>query len=187
MATSPRLAGRYARSILTLAKEKNLLKEVSDDMHLLDESISNSKDLQLMLKSPVITPDKKESILMSIFGGKISEITTKFISLLSSKGREKQLAEVVSSFIEQYNKMNHIVSATLTTAQEADQTTIDKVTKLLLGIAGNESVELKTIIDPSIIGGFVLKYGDTLLDASVERKLQLIKKEIQDTSYINKL
>lgn len=184
---SPRLAGRYAKSILSLAKERNSLDEVVKDMRLLEETLDGSKDLRIMLKSPIIPSDKKEGVISTLFADKLSEITYKFIHLLVVKGREKHLVEMVHSFMDQYNKANHIVKATLTTAVPVDKKTVEEVRTLLLTDKETESVEILTKVDPTIVGGFVLQYGDMLLDNSVERKLQLIKKQIQDKSYISKI
>ena len=184
---SPRLAHRYAKSLLSIAEERNELAVVVKDIHLLQETIEASKDLRIILKSPVIPADKKEKVLRAIFSSQLSEVTNKFINLLVVKGREKLLNEVVDSFINLYNKKNFIVKAKLVTAVPVDQTTVDEVTKLLLTNKNTKSVELTNEVDPSIIGGFVLKLDDLLLDNSVERKLQLIKKQIQDNSYISKI
>jgi F-type H+-transporting ATPase subunit delta len=167
---SPRLAHRYAKSILSLAEERNSLDEVVKDMRLLQETLAGSKDLRIMLKSPIIPSDKKEKVLHIIFSKSLSEITYRFISLLVNKSREKHIVEMVDSFMNLYNKNNHIIKATLTLTEK-----------------GTKSVEISTEVDPSIIGGFVLKHGDLLLDNSVERKLHLIKEQIQDNSYIPKI
>ena len=184
---SPRLAHRYAKSLLDLAQERKELPQVIKDMQLLQETIDGSKDLRVMLKSPVIPADKKEKVMHAIFSSRLSEITFKFINLLVVKGREKLLDEVVDSFISLYNKANFIVEAKLITAVPVDQKTVDEVTQLLLTNKETKKVSLTNEVDPSIIGGFVLKFDDLLLDNSVERKLHLIKKQIQDNSYISKI
>lgn len=184
---SPRLASRYAKSLMLIAKENNAMDAVSKDLHLLKETLDSSKDLRVMFKSPVIPADKKEKVISELFAKRLSEITYRFIHLLTSKGREKHLVEMVDSFIEQYNKANHIVEAKLTTAVPVGKETIEKVRTMIMSDKITESVELHAVVDESIIGGFVLKYGDMLFDNSVERKLQLIKKNIQDTSYIPKI
>lgn len=183
---SPKLASRYAKSLFDLSKEKNTLNEVLADMNLLVETIKQSRELDLLLKSPIVKSDKKDKILGLIFKGKISDITFTFIELLVKKGRESTLLEMANSFILKYNKLNNVAIAQLTTAVEVDKTIVDKVEKILLAIDGNKKVELETKVDSTIVGGFVLKYGDKLLDDSISRKLQLIKKEIIDSSYIQK-
>lgn len=183
---SPKLASRYAKSLFDLSKEKNILNEVLADMNLLAETIKQSRELDLLLKSPIVKSDKKDKILGLIFKGKISDETFTFMKLLVKKGRERTLPEMASSFITKYNKLNHVATAQLTTAVEVDKAIVDKVEKILLAIDGNKKVQLETKVDPNIVGGFVLKYGDKLLDDSISRKLQLIKKEIIDSSYIQK-
>lgn len=184
---SPRLASRYAKSLMLIARENNVLDAVSKDLHLLKETLDSSKDLRIMFKSPVIPSDKKEKVIKALFAERLSDITYRFINLLTLKGREKHLVEMVDSFIEQYNKDRHIVAAMLTTAVPVGEASLKQVRDLLMQATDTNSVELSTEVDESIIGGFVLKYGDLLLDNSVERKLQLIKKQIQDTSYIPKI
>jgi F-type H+-transporting ATPase subunit delta len=103
------------------------------------------------------------------------------------KGREKHLVEMVASFMDQYNKENQIIKATLTTAVPVEEKTVEELRKLLLSNEDTKGVEMQTKVDPEIVGGFVLQYGDMLLDHSVERKLQLIKKQIQDNTYISKI
>jgi F-type H+-transporting ATPase subunit delta len=183
---SPKLASRYAKSLFDLSKEKNILNEVLADMNLLADTIKQNKDLELMLKSPIIKSDKKDKILELIFKGKLSDITFTFMKLLVQTGRERTLPEMAVSFIAMYNKLTQVAIDELTTAVAVDKATIDKVENILLAIDGNKKVELKTKVNPDIVGGFVLKYGDKLLDDSISRKLQLIKKDIIDSSYIQK-
>lgn len=183
---SPKLASRYSNSLFILSKEKSKLDNVYNDMVLISDSIKGSKELALMLKSPIITSDKKESILTLIFAGKLSEITSSFIQLLVKKGREKQLSEIAMAFINFYYTERNIAIATLTSAAPLGNDSIEKIKNLLLSIDGNKSVQLETKVNPALVGGFVLKYGDKLLDYSIQRKLHLIKKEIQDSSYIPK-
>jgi F-type H+-transporting ATPase subunit delta len=183
---SPKLASRYANSLFTLSKERGKLDDVYNDMVLINDSIKGSKELALMLKSPIIPSDKKESIITQIFSGKFSALTTSFIQLIVRKGREKHLAEVAVAFINFFNTERKVAVATLTSAAPLGNDSIEKIKKLLLSIDGNISVQLETKVNPALVGGFVLKYGDKLLDYSIQRKLHLIKKEIQDSSYIPK-
>ncbi|MCB9257498.1 MAG: ATP synthase F1 subunit delta [Chitinophagales bacterium] len=184
---SPRLASRYAKSLMLIARENKVLDAVSKDLHLLKETLDSSKDLRIMFKSPVIPSDKKEKVIHALFAERLSDVTYSFINLLTKKGREKHLVEMVDSFLEQYNKEKNIVTASLTTAVPVGEESLKQVRNLLMQSVDTKAVELSAVVDENIIGGFVLKYGDLLLDNSVERKLQLIKKQIQDTSYIPKI
>jgi F-type H+-transporting ATPase subunit delta len=111
---NPRLAGRYAKSLLDLAIEKKQLGEVYDDMLLLKKVFKTSREFLLLLSSPIIKPDKKEKILAAITKDKLSVMTATFNKLLVQKGRESYLPEIVDAFITQYKtyKNIHIVKLT---------------------------------------------------------------------------
>src|SRR6187402_3377233 len=113
---NPRLAGRYAKSLIDLANEKGQLEEVHNDMLFLQQAFQSSKELVVMIKSPIIKADKKEKVLAAITGGKISVITTTFYELLLRKGRESFLPEIITAFIDQYKVLKGIQVVKLTTA-----------------------------------------------------------------------
>src|SRR5579872_4703054 len=102
MTPNPRLAARYAKSILDLAVEKGQLEAVHADMLLLKQTCRDSKDLENLLRSPIIKADKKGKILQAIFANKISPLTNAFITLLLNKEREGYLPEIAAAFVDQY-------------------------------------------------------------------------------------
>jgi len=102
MTPNPRLAARYAKSILDLAIEKGELEAIHGDMLLLKQACRDSKELESLLRSPIIKADKKGKILQAIFAGKISPLTSAFITLLLNKEREGYLSGIASAFVEQY-------------------------------------------------------------------------------------
>src|SRR6476660_6196728 len=97
---NPRLAGRYAKSLLDLSVEQNNLEAVYNDVRLLQGIIKSNPDFVNLLKSPVISSDKKEKIINAVLDGKVSNITTIFIQLITRKTRESNLPEIVKAFIE---------------------------------------------------------------------------------------
>src|SRR3984957_20998732 len=106
--SSFRIATRYSKSLLQLAQEKGVLDAVYADMKGIDSIFENSKDLRLLFKSPIITTDKKLTIVKKLFEGKITGLLYQFMVLLIKKGRESHLHEITESFITQYNAMNGI-------------------------------------------------------------------------------
>src|SRR4051812_40134791 len=112
---NPRLANRYAKSILDLAIETGQVDAVHKDMQFL-QSICANRELSNLLKSPVINPDKKQAILDEVTGGKITELTASFNRLLIRKGREAVLAQITEAFITQYREYRKIRVVKLTTA-----------------------------------------------------------------------
>src|SRR3954466_5734616 len=113
---NPRLATRYAKSLLGLAIEKGQLNTVYNDMLFLQSLSKVNRDFVVILKSPIINPEKKESILEAVTRGHISTLTDLFIRLLLRKGREMNLPEIANSFIDQYKEHEEIYTVKLTTA-----------------------------------------------------------------------
>jgi F-type H+-transporting ATPase subunit delta len=184
---NPRLAARYAKSLIDLALEKGQLEAVHNDMLFLQQAIRGSRELANLLKSPIINPDKKDKILDAIAAGKVSQITTTFNKLLLSKGRESYLPEIVTSFIEQYKEHKGIHTVKLTTAvpvtEDVKKAIVDKVS----ADKNLKNIELVTAVDESLIGGFVLEIGDELVDGSIAFDLKNIKKQFQNNDFIYKI
>src|SRR5829696_5090324 len=103
--TNPRLAARYAKSLLDLSIEQNNLEAVYSDMKYLLSVNKGNPDFVALLKSPVISSDKKLNIIQKITEGKVSGLTFLFIRLITQKARERNLPEIVKAFIDQYNKL----------------------------------------------------------------------------------
>lgn len=185
--SSFRLASRYAKSLLQLANEKGQLEAVKNDIELLHNTFSASRELRVMLKSPIITADKKETVLNKLFGDKVSEITAKFITLLTNKGREQFLGEVAEAFIAQYNTLNGITKVKIVSATLLDKTGIDAIVSGLKKKENLSAVEVETAVDEDLIGGFVVRYGDKQIDSSVKNALAKLKVAVADDSYIKKL
>ncbi len=172
-----RIASRYAKSLIELAQERGQLEEVLADIKSFQKATEN-RDLYLLLKSPIINVTKKQQVFDALFEGKLTELTLAFFKIVLRKSREKYLPEVANEFISQYKKMKHISSVTLVTATALGAETVSKIKqKLVASEATDDHVELLTEVDPDLLGGFVLQFGDRLYDASVAHKLEKLKKE----------
>jgi len=171
-----RFAGRYAKSLLDLAIERNALDAVFNDVKGIQQTFANSSELVAMLKSPIIKADKKQNILNDLFAGKINTLSEKFLNLTVSKTREAFLPEIFESFMTLYNEHHKITAATLTAAAEVDDNLINQVKDIIMKATGRDKIELSTKVDASLIGGFVLQFEDKLYDTSVARKLDNLKK-----------
>ena len=184
---SYRIASRYAKSLIDLAQEKGKLEEVRNDVILMNDSFKASRELRVFLKSPVIGIEKKLEVLNKLFLSKVTEITGKFIILMTHKGREEFLSEIAESFLIQYNVIKNITPVTITSAVKMDKATIDN---LLAGLRKREKIEeiqLTEVIDPSLLGGFILLYGDKQIDSSVRSSIQKLHNLVADDSYVKKI
>lgn len=184
---NPRLASRYAKSLIDLATEKGQLEEVYSDMQYLQAICKSNRDFVNFLRSPVIKADKKDAILTAITGGKISAITAAFNKLLVKKGREDNVPEIVFEFINQYNQIKGINKVKLTTATDVSDDLKNSIVAKVKAAGNFNSVELESKVDPSIVGGFVLEYNNNLVDASISRDLRDIKKQFQQNVYVHNI
>lgn len=181
---NPRLAGRYAKSLVDLAVEKNQLEEVYKDMLYLQAVCKSNRDFVNVLKSPVIKADKKVQILEAVTSGKISELTQRFNRLMVNKGREASLPEIAEAFIDSYNKIKGINKVKLTTAQPMSEELKNSIVGKIKSSTPMQNVELETVTDDALIGGFVLEFNNNLVDASIARDLKDIKAQFQKNIYV---
>lgn len=178
-----RVSYRYAKSLLDLAIEKGQLEQVREDMQLVRDTVHESRELEVLLKSPVVKTDKKQEILKAIFGGKIGVITTEFIDIITRKRREAELEVIAESFLSQYRLNKNIVTASITSSAALDETLRAKVMEMVRKMAGTE-VELTEKIDPSLIGGFVLRVGDRQVDTSIIRQIRMLERSFSENPFV---
>ena len=166
-----RVAKRYAKPLLELAQEQGVLEETKKDMELFVGLCEDSKDLQLMLKSPIIPHLKKLSILEKLFKGKVGNLTYSIFEIIVKKNRESIIFEVGKSFLSLYNKAKGLIEATVTSTIKLDDKTKKEFEKLVKSVTGQDAI-LTEVVDPSVIGGFKLKIGDQQIDETVSSKLR---------------
>jgi F-type H+-transporting ATPase subunit delta len=181
---NPRLAGRYAKSLIDLAIEKDQLEVIYKDMQYLRELCKKSHDFVSLLRSPVIKGDKKQHIIETITRGKVSDIMAAFNRLLVSKGRESDLPEIANAFIDQYNSIKGIHKVKLTTAVPVSDELKKAIIAKTTTEAGLSQVELETNVKDDLIGGFVLEFNNNLVDASILRDLKEVKKQFKENIYV---
>ncbi|MGC4037662.1 MAG: ATP synthase F1 subunit delta [Chitinophagaceae bacterium] len=184
---NPRLAGRYAKSLVDLSLEKGQLENIFADMQWLQAVIKGNRDFVNLLRSPIVKADKKIKIFEAVVGNNISELTKSFTRLLINKGRESNLPEIISSFISQYKTYKNIQTIKLTTATPASDAMKNAIIAQVKKSGGYENIELETAVDEKLIGGFVLQAGDKLIDASVAYDLKTIARQFENNDFIYKI
>jgi F-type H+-transporting ATPase subunit delta len=184
---NPRLASRYAKSLLDLAVEREQLEQVNADMLYLQKVNNSSRDFVNLLRSPVVSADKKQSIIDAVTAGKIGELTAAFTRLLINKGREGELPEIITAFIKQYKDEKGIHTVKLTTATPVSDEVKNSIVEQVKRTSDMKNIELEATVDPSIIGGFVLQAGDKLVDASIAYDLKEISRQFENNDFIYKV
>ena len=176
---------RYAKAIISLAKDRGVTKEVNEDMKTINETIDGSGDLRTFLKSPVIKDSIKKNALLEIFKD-VNGITTGMFDILMGNNRLEILSQVTSKYMFLYNQMNNVQVAKVTTAFPLTPSLETKIQQKVKELTGNEA-KIENIIDESIIGGFILRVGDIQYNGSVQAQLNNLKREFKNNTYVSKI
>ena len=184
---NPRLATRYAKSILDLAIEQGQLEAVFADMQWLGAVCKGSREFVNMLRSPIIKADTKKKIVEAVTAGKLSELTAAFNRLLITKGRESNLPEIINAFITQYKGHKNIYTVKLTTAVPVSDELKKAIVEHIRSHSDMKNVELETIVNSGLIGGFILQAGDKLVDGSIAYDLKTIARQFENNDFIYKV
>lgn len=177
-----RVTLRYAKSLLDLAIEQNQLDACKADMEAVLAVCKDSKDLSLLLKSPVVKTDKKVAILNKVFAS-FGSLSKSFINIITSKKREMLLEEIAERFLLVYKQHKGIESALATTAIPLDNDLRGAIQEFVEKHGGGQ-VELTEKVDEKLIGGAVIRIGDRQLDASVLRQINDLKQTFNKNLYI---
>ncbi len=172
------VASRYAKSLIDLAGEQNAVEAIRKDIELFLETCRENPQLQAILKNPIISLDKKANILDGLFAGKVHEMILSYFKIVIRKGRSEILFATAKEFISQYNVLKNVVKATVTSASPLSQENIQQIEEVVKQSTKGEVI-LTSIVDPKLIGGFILKVGDKQFDTSISSKLNKLKKEFE--------
>jgi len=175
---SNRVAIRYAKAISERTQIKEQAKQVNNDMKLIVQTILSSAELSRFVKNPVFSTDVKQAVLLEIFQ-KINQESKSLIRLLAENKRLELLGSVAQAYNDLYDKINGVQKVQVTTAfpitEKLEAEVINKTKKIT-----SESLIIENIIDPSIIGGFIIRIGDKQYNASVTNRLKKLKRELKN-------
>lgn len=181
-----RVASRYAKSLIELANERNVLEQINADMQLFSQVVSQNRDFQLLMRNPIVKSDKKLAVINGVFKGKVQDLTLSFFNIVARKNRESLLEHIALAVQEQYRTIQGIQSAEVISAVPLNPSLRDELGQRLVAETGKR-IELIERVDPSLIGGFVLRVGDKQIDSSVKNSLRKLRNKFKDNPYINQL
>lgn len=180
--TSP-VARRYAQTFLEKAEAGGDVAALDADVALIGETLAGSRDLQLLMASPVVPADKKRRVAEALFGGKVSTGAQQLLSFLFEKGREGELARIIEAYQTLRDAQTGVVEARVRVprALGADE---QAAVKRQLEARTGKTVRLSVTVDPSLLGGIVVRLGDTVYDGSVRHQLETLRERL-DTPAIS--
>lgn len=175
------VARRYGKSLFSLSKGQNAVDAVEQDMRALIQAAKENRELSVILASPVVRPEKKEAIVRSVFSG-ANELTVSFLALLAKKGRAGLIADMAEAFVSLVREERGVVLAEVVTAVPLDEARRAEI-NALIGKVHEGGVELSETVDPHLIGGFKLRVGDRMIDASVFQSLRTMHRNLTNNPY----
>lgn len=168
----------YSKALFEIGIEGKSLDELYGEITQLSEIFSKNPELTKLLSTPTITLDEKFALLSKLFGGKLSQDGYSFLCILVEKHRADKLDKIAGEFKQLYNEHNGIMEIIVTTAEplkpELREKLIDKLHKNT-----NKRIELVERVDKSLLGGIVLNYGNTQMDASVKSRLEALSAQLK--------
>jgi F-type H+-transporting ATPase subunit delta len=167
------VAEPYAQALMSLAQSDNLTDRIGEDIRSLLGLIENSEDLRDFLMNPVVKEPVKKEVLRRIAGDTHPYLVS-FLMLLVDKRRVIYLEKVCQQYLELLRKLKNAVLAEVSSATELNEGQLQSVVERVKALTGASEVELKTKIDPELIGGVVIKVGSQVFDASLRGQLRRI-------------
>jgi F-type H+-transporting ATPase subunit delta len=174
---STRAAIRYAQAILDLANSKGVAEAVSNDMKSIASTIGSNVELSTFIQSPTKV-EVKESALLEVFAN-VNGVTKGLFHLLFENKRFEILEAIALEYNKLFDESNGVEVAKVTTAIPMDAALEAKVLTKIATLS-DKKITIENIVDPSIIGGFILRIGDQQYNASVANRLQVLKRELSN-------
>lgn len=171
-----RAAIRYAKAILDMAHSKGVASEVNNDMLHIAENLEANAELKNFVESQIISNEVKERATTEVFEAS-HNITKGLFRLLKENKRFEILGAIATEYNRLFEDMNGIEIAKVTTAVELDKDMEARVLSKVLEFT-NKKVVIENVVDPEIIGGFILRVGDQQYNASVANRLNVLKREL---------
>lgn len=170
---------RYAAALVMFASEKGVLERVYHEGILLGERLSATPKLRRVLANRMLEPDAKYKLAEAFAGGDISHEFAKFLKLVIAQKREESLLVILWTFQRLVREKLRLLDASVTTAVEIDDATRRKISNELAAKV-DATVDLHTEVDPSIVGGYILRWDTYRLDASVRGKLEHLREALTE-------
>lgn len=171
------IARRYALAMLKVAQKYNAAKEVYDKMVLFEQNYIAHPDLHKALMNPVLSPRDKEMLLSTAIGIDPDTVYLRGIRLLIRNHREMYIRSICLMYQKLYRKVYHIGRVKIITATELDEAVLNRIKRLVTDRTERE-IEFVEKVDPSIIGGFILRVNSMQLDHSVQSELRKVAKQL---------
>ena len=174
------VSGRYATALFELARDEKSIDAVKADLDRFDAMLADSADLKRLVRSPVFSAESQSKALVAVLDkAEISGISANFLRVLTANRRLFAVSDVIRAFRALVAKFKGEATADVTVAEALSDKNLDALKTALKSVTGKD-VALNVKIDPSIIGGLVVKLGSRMVDSSLRTKLNSIKHAMKE-------
>jgi len=172
-----RVARRYAAALFGVAERDGILDSVAQDLTLISRFVAEVPYLRAVLNQPLVSDERKNKVANDAFGDRVTATSLNFLKLLIRKRREELIDECVREFRLRLAERNNTVDATATSAVPLSPAQAERLTESLAHMTG-KTVHLTAEVDGAIVGGVIVRLGDTIIDGSVRGRLQRLEQQL---------
>ena len=167
----------YAKGIVEMARGEGELQRVEDELLAMSRAVEGG-DLRSTLTDPQLPMEKKQAIVDDLIGGRASSLTVGLVQLLVGQGHVSELPEIARLVAEAASSARNKSLAEVRSAVALDEETVARLTSALSRATGRE-VDVKVVVDPSVVGGLVARVGDTVIDGSLAKSLETVRQAVR--------
>jgi len=171
------IARVYALSLVEVGREKKILPELEEEMKFLAELFEGDRDVRQYFVSPQFSKDSKREFVKKVFGGKFSENIINLLNVLIENGRQEFISDVHQAMMMLIDEAQNKMHVSIKTTAPLDGALKEKIVTLL-SKKFNKEIVLEESVDESIMGGIIIKIGDTVIDGSLVKDLKNIRKNL---------
>lgn len=168
----------YAKGFLELAEAEGVVDKVESELFSIAQSFESSAELRSALTDPQLPAEKKTALLDELLGGKASSLTVDLVQLVVRQGRASDLTSIARALVEMAAASRSMAVAEIRSAIPLDDETVQRLAAAL-GKATGKQLEVKVVVDESVIGGIVARVGDTVIDGSIAGRVDSLRHAVQ--------
>lgn len=167
----------YATALFQIAEAEDALERVTDELFRFAKAVEQNHELRSALTDIAVPAERKRAVVEDLLGDRASPLTLNVLEFVVSQGRARELHEIVSSLVDLASEAREKVMAEVRLAVEVDDELKQRIAEAL-GRATGKHVDVKVLVDPSVVGGIYAKVGDQVIDATVRRRLQDLREHL---------
>lgn len=168
------VARRYAQAFFAIAQEKNMVDNLEAELKAVVDVINENEDMKRLIEHQLVSPEEKKAVINKVFSEEVSELTVNFLNVITEKYRAAYIPAIYEEFVSYANESRNMVDAEVKAPVALSDADLENL-KDKLAAATGMSVRIHSKVDPSLIGGVMVRIGDKVIDGSLSGKLDRLK------------